>query len=138
MTASHVRIRARLKDPATTSGQPTLSVRLHIDEHWHVNANPASLDFLIPTTVAAKADDRPLTLQTTYPPGLKSDIRLGDTVIKVYENNTTIRSQLSPAAAAAATSAGGMQVSVTAQACNDKGICLPPSVMKTRVADNKE
>src|SRR5699024_10491528 len=106
----------------------------HIADGWHVNANPASLDFLIPTTVAASADSRPLSMQTAYPPGAESDVRLGETVIRVYENDTVIRSDLSSAALSAADAAGGVQVSVTAQACSDQGICLPPSKLQTRVA----
>lgn len=132
-TASQVRIQAWFPGPVAADGTRSLSVRLHIADGWHVNANPASLDFLIPTAVKAEADKQPLALQTSYPAGIKSDVRLGDTDIKVYENDTVIRSELSAAAVAAAADAGGLRVLVTAQACSDKGICLPPSVMKTHL-----
>lgn len=133
VTASHVHIQARLLGSATTSGPYTLSVHLHIDNGWHVYPNPASLNFLIPTTIAAKAGGHAIRLHTVYPPGVQSNIHLDGVDVKVYDNDATIRSQLSPAAVAAANAAGGLQVTVRAQACTDK-ICLPPSVMKTHVA----
>lgn len=132
-TASKLDIRAWFPGPVTAAGTRTLNVRLHIREGWHVNANPPSLDFLIPTTVQATAGGRPLKLNTTYPPGVHSNVRLDKTPVTVYENATTIRSELPANAVAAATAAGKLNVAVRAQACNDKGVCLPPSTLATEV-----
>ncbi|HKJ95151.1 MAG TPA: hypothetical protein VKA32_05945, partial [Gammaproteobacteria bacterium] len=67
-----------------------LTVTLHVADGWHVNAHPASLDFLIPTEVSGRVDDETVELAPTYPAGTESDIELEDTRIRVYSDGTTI------------------------------------------------
>lgn len=101
---------------------PRIRVQLAIADGWHVNANPASLDFLVPTTIDADAG----TLDIDWPDGHDSDIELGGTSIQVYSGNTTIPVRLDAAAAESVT------LRVRVQACSDSGLCLPPSTLSVK------
>lgn len=132
-SSTKVSIQAWFPGPVTTGGSRTLRVRLHIDQGWHVNANPASLEFLIPTTMQARANGQPVPLEVSYPPGRDSDIRLGGTTIEVYDDTTTLSAVVSADALAEAKAAGGLDIVVQAQSCSDKAICLAPAEITTRL-----
>lgn len=104
-----------------------LMVTLNIDDGWHVNANPASLDFLIPTTVTTRIAGKPVASPATYPPGESAGISLQGTDIKVYEDDTDIPLHLEPAATDQMDQGAALTVSVRVQSCNDTGVCLAPS-----------
>lgn len=100
---------------------------LNMDAGWHVNANPASMEFLIPTAASASADGRSLDIPVQYPPGRVSDITLGDTAIEVYDDGARIRLLPGEKDAAMLQETGELDVKVRVQACNDSGVCLAPS-----------
>jgi hypothetical protein len=102
-------------------------VTLNIDPGWHVNANPASMEFLIPTAASTTANGQPLDIPTQYPPGRVSDITLGDTAIEVYDDGASIRLIPDEEDAARLKEAGPLDLKVRVQACNDSGVCLAPS-----------
>jgi hypothetical protein len=132
-SSTRVSINASFANPVANDGSRELRVTLQIDHGWHVNAHPASLGFLIPTTIAARANGQPLPLKVSYPSGRDSGIRLGDTSIEVYDDDTTISAALTPAALKAAQAAGGLDILVRAQSCSDKGVCLPPARLTVRL-----
>lgn len=102
-------------------------VTLNIDAGWHVNANPASMEFLIPTAASATANGQSLDIPAQYPPGRVSDITLGDTAIEVYDDGASIRFLPDEEDAAKLKEAGELDLKVRVQACNDSGVCLAPS-----------
>lgn len=102
-------------------------VTLNIDSGWHVNANPATLEFLIPTAASATANGQPLDVPTQYPPGRVGDITLGETAIEVYDDGASIRLLPDEEDAAKLKEAGELDLKVRVQACNDSGVCLAPS-----------
>ncbi|HLQ84568.1 MAG TPA: protein-disulfide reductase DsbD N-terminal domain-containing protein [Salinisphaeraceae bacterium] len=111
-----------------TEDAQQLNVQLDIADGWHVNANPASLEFLIPTSITAHAGDNELAPEVDWPAGKDSGIELGGTEIQVYDSDTEIPVQLDDAAAKAL-QAGQLELEVVVQACSDDGICLPPSTL---------
>jgi hypothetical protein len=131
-SSSRVGIDARLVKPGSGDGSRRLRVRLHIAKGWHVNANPASMKALIPTTVQARINGKRAPLRVKYPSGRDSNIHLGDKTIKVYDDNTTISAVLTPAALKAAQS-GGLDVLVRVQSCSDRGVCLAPARLTTQL-----
>ncbi len=131
-SSSRVSIGARLLKPSSGDGSQRLRVRLHIDKGWHVNANPASMKALIPTTVQARSNGKRVPLRVKYPRGRDSNIHLGDKTIKVYDDHTTISAVLTPAALKAAQS-GGLDVLVRVQSCSDRGVCLAPARLTTQL-----
>lgn len=95
-------------------------VILHIRSNWHVNANPASLDYLIPTTISVEqgGEVRPVTAQ--YPAGVNSGIRVDDKELNVYEDGTRIPVSDLP-------NGPNVHLIVRVQACSSDGVCLPPA-----------
>ena len=102
---------AYYKQNDTTSGVVFLTIK----EGWHVNANPSSLEFLIPTEITVP--DKPKSIDVSYPEGHKVVTPLGE--LKVYSEEISIPFLIK---------SGEMPevVSLTAQAC-DGQTCYPPS-----------
>lgn len=119
-TADLVDIRAVRADART------LRVTLDIAGDWHVNANPASLDFLIPTVLSARAGS-PVPLTVDYPAGRDIDSGLGDAPWRVYDDGSIITATLPEANVASP-----LTVEVQVQACHDSGRCLTPDTVRTR------
>lgn len=132
-SAGKVQLQAKFADAVAKDGTRSLVVHLHMGHGWHVNAHPASMEFLIPTQVSARAGGTEVALETNYPPGVDSGIKLSGTAIKVYNDDTRIDATLPVAAVEAGKAAGSLTVAVRIQACSDKGFCLPPSRLDQRL-----
>ncbi len=91
-------------------GWRAFRVDLAIREGWHVNANPASLDFLIPTRIEGPVRG------VDYPPGESFRFEFAPEELMVYSGTTAI---------AGSVEVGQSELSVTYQACDDRR-CLPP------------
>lgn len=113
----------------------TLAVRLQIAPGWHVNANPASLDYLVPTTLSVESNLRERLPSTAeYPAGEDSGIRLDNKAILVYDDGAIIR--LHPASRSLHTFPRDAVINVLArvQACSDDGICLAPATVNAALS----
>lgn len=132
-SASKVDVNAEYTKQSTDMETQLVRVKLNIADGWHVNAHPASLDFLVPTAIQAKAGGKTLALDIDWPEGHNSGIVLGGTAIKVYSDNTVIPVRLSPAATQAVHSVGQLSLNIRVQACSDDGLCLPPSTLDVRL-----
>jgi len=108
----------RLGTAESTNGTPwrPLEVRLEIADGWHVNANPASNEFLIPTRLEVRGGD---LRGLRYPPGRKRALGFSQDEIAVYDGKVTIHGELRPAESGEAT------LRLTYQACDEER-CLPP------------
>lgn len=105
----------------------TLVVRLSIDEGWHVNANPASLPFLIPTAV--ELSDGVQMERIHYPPGIAFQPAFSDEALSVYEGHVAVRATLP-----AEFDGTSPSVAVRYQAC-DHQRCLPPAVSHAELTE---
>lgn len=115
-TARRVHVVAVRRDDTNDA----LTVTLRIDPGFHINANPASYKYLIPTAlnlpgVRATRVDYPLP--TYFKP------KFADNRIAVYEGTVAITAYFAPGALAHLPLFG---MTVTAQACTD-AICFPPA-----------
>ncbi|MDE2289931.1 MAG: disulfide bond formation protein DsbD [Burkholderiales bacterium] len=119
-SSQHVSVSIALRDR-------NAEVTLHIQPGWHVNAHPASLEYLIPTTILAGRDGSLHEVQAKYPPGRSSGIVIDGKDIQVYEDGTVIRI---PGFA----SLNGDPIVVRVQACSTRGICLPPANVAASMA----
>ncbi len=101
-------------------------VTLHIDDGYHVNANPASYAYLIATSVAF--DGQTPTL-VRYPQATLFKPAFAPAGLKVYEGNVTL---------VAVFSKGTMRkdrplsATVSTQAC-DSEVCLPPAKLTVQI-----
>lgn len=123
-------------DRSGTLESDEIVLTLDIDPGWHVNANPASMEFLIPTAASATANGQPLNILAQYPPGRVSDITLGETAIEVYDDGASIRLLPDEEDAARLKEAGQLDLKVRVQACNDSGVCLAPSDLSLTLESN--
>jgi uncharacterized protein len=115
-TEDHVR--AEVHRASSTSGM--LLIILRIDPGYHINANPASNEYLIPTSVAVTGA---VPERIAYPPALRFKPKFADDPIDVYEGTVSIAVIL-PSALHDRMS--DLKIKVTAQACTEE-ICLPPA-----------
>lgn len=116
-SADHVRVLA-LRDG------DDVTARITIDDGWHINTNPASLEFLIPTALSLTANGKPLDASVSYPEGETIDVGL-DKPIDVFSHRVEITAQPANAPANAP-----IQAVVRVQACSNKGRCLMPSTLR--------
>lgn len=107
-------------------GKPfEILVTLNIKQPYHVNANPASERFLIPTTVSVEPVAGITFAQPQYPKGHQREFAFtGGKKIAVYEGKTVIRIVATPAKSLKAGSVT-IRGKVNYQACDEKS-CYPP------------
>jgi hypothetical protein len=119
-TADHVHIAAR-------KAGDTLLITLRIDPGYHINANPASNDYLIPTSVTF---DGISAERVTYPPAMSFKPAFAEEPIDVYDSIVTVAVTFP---AHALDRIHELAFTVIAQACT-KAICLPPDEIAGRAA----
>ena len=95
---------------AGVGGFRPFRVTLRLAEGWHVNANPASSRFLVPTEVRGEVRE------VVYPPGTSMKLAFSDEAIAVYSGEVRIAGELASDATT---------VTLIYQACDDTR-CLSP------------
>jgi uncharacterized protein YyaL (SSP411 family) len=123
-TAGHVRASAEARSGID---HDDITVTLLVDKGYHINANPASFDYLIPTRLAIEA----LTdFQVTYPDATVIKPKFAPDGLKVYQGLVTL-SATAPRGSVGRGKAVVGQLMV--QACNEE-ICLPPATLPVTIA----
>jgi hypothetical protein len=122
-SASHVKATAQ---GASLADHDEILVTLTIDPGYHLNANPASADYLMPTVVTVpSAPDAKIT----YPAGQVFKSKFSPEGISVYEGSVAIRAELPRGRLASAEST---PLRINVQVCTAQ-ICLPPATLTTSV-----
>jgi hypothetical protein len=116
-SAEHVHV---LGSALTLAGDDELVVRIRIDQGFHVNANPATFENLIPTSLTF-AEIKPTRI--SYPPSLRFKPKFLDQSLDVYEGEIAIAAFFPKGTVSRSVP---LRATVTAQACTDV-ICLPPA-----------
>ncbi|MDP6517306.1 MAG: thioredoxin domain-containing protein [Alphaproteobacteria bacterium] len=96
------------------------TITLAIEDSWHINANPASLDFLIPTTVVF---DRFAPARIAYPAPVRFAPAWMADGLDVYEGRVRLIARFAPGTFAGQATVDAV---ITAQACNET-TCLAPA-----------
>ena len=117
-------------EASVDTARSMLVATLAIDDGWHVNANPAAFDFLIPTVLATTAVDGPDLPDPAYPDARTLDTPLGP--FTVYEDGAEITIAL-PADVLAAADSIRFRLELRTQACDDEGVCLLPATLEATV-----
>ena len=123
-----VRARAFLDvDRLPAGGSCRIVLFLDIDEPWHINANPAMPDFLVPTelTVASKQGIRISGLR--YPPAQKATLPGFEKPLHVYSRRAILFGTLTIPRSAAGRE--NLVLKIRYQACDDAR-CLPPKTIE--------
>jgi uncharacterized protein len=122
-SAAHVKAATQ---GASHADHDEILVTLTIDPGYHLNANPASIDYLIPTVVTVlNAPDATIT----YPTGQIFKPKFSPEGIAVYEGSVAIRAELPKGRLASTTST---QLRINVQACTAQ-VCLPPASLMASV-----
>jgi uncharacterized protein YyaL (SSP411 family) len=124
VTADHVRVTASAM--SVPDGEQVL-VTIKVDDKFHINANPASFDFLIPTSVEFKGI-KPAKVE--YPKPIRFTAEFAPEGFDVYEGSIAVIAKFPKGSLRGIKS---IQGAVTAQACTNQ-ICLPPSTLPISTA----
>ena len=119
---------------ARAGGSVTASVRLDIAEGYHVNANPPTHSYLIPTQVDLAAEPGVAAGKPTYPSPLKKKFAFDPQPLAVYEKEATVNLPLN-VDAAATKGARTLRARVRVQPCDDQA-CYPPRTVETTLELN--
>lgn len=118
-------------------GKCPVAIELTVAEGWHVNANPASEDYLIPTEVKVSSGQKVRLTRVKYPEGHDLSAEAGETPQVVYDGKVMIYGVLETDATELAEQAE-VTVEIHYQACRDK-VCERPDklrlVGKLQIAD---
>jgi thioredoxin:protein disulfide reductase len=113
--------------PATiaSGGRGEAVLTIKVRDTWHINANPPSLDYMIPTEVSVTPVGGITVGKPAYPAAREQKLSFEEKPLKVYDHEFQIRV---PLIAVAGTSEGKVTLKGTIgfQACNDQ-VCLAPS-----------
>lgn len=112
--------------PATIAvgGRGEVVVTLSVLPGWHINANPPSLDYMIPTEVKIDAAHGVRAGRPAYPRPHKEKLSFEDSELLVYDAESQVRVPLEASMARPGSYTLNGQVSY--QACND-AVCLAPT-----------
>ncbi|MGZ4997274.1 MAG: DUF255 domain-containing protein [Methylobacter sp.] len=116
-TRAYVKVSA--PEPKREGNNLIVTVVLDIAQGWHINANPASLDFLIPTSVDVREDSGKAEVAPAYPDARSMATPLGE--VNVYEGKVSI-----PLKVTLPESTENLRLLVRVQACKE-ATCLAPS-----------
>lgn len=115
-------------DRLSVGGKTRIAISLTVSPGWHINQNPASPDFLIPTTVKIQSKQGTKLTNLKFPAGKDHRLEGEPDAFLVYEGTITIFGDLEADAMAAGQSEE-FELHINYQACNDDG-CEQPRTLK--------
>lgn len=107
-----------------SGGAGEAAVRLDIASGYHVNANPASDKFYLPTELRAEAQEGITPGKPVYPASVTRKLSFSEKPLAVYEGQALIKLPLR-ADKSATQGRHTFRAKIRVQPCNDQG-CLPP------------
>ncbi len=105
-----------------------VELQLKIAAGWHINANPAGQDNLIPTTVAVDANASVEIVDITYPKGKTTRFEFSSASLNVYEKSLTISMRVKKQPNITREKNVPITLKLTYQPCNDTE-CLFPETL---------
>ena len=105
-----------------------VELQLKIAAGWHINANPAGQDYLIPTTVELDANAPVEIVEVAYPKGRSTRFAFSDQPLNVYEESLTISLRLKQKPNVQRKKNAPITLKLTYQPCNDTE-CLFPATL---------
>ena len=109
-------------------------VRLQISNGYHVNANPASFSYLIPTQLELTPADGVAVEFITYPDPLTKKFSFSEKPLAVYEGEATLKARLKTDKASKP-GTHNLSAKLRVQACDDK-VCYAPGAIDLVVPVN--
>lgn len=110
------------------------TVRLTIQNGYHVNANPPTYPYLRPTVLEISASDGVSTGSVTYPKAVDKKFPFAEKPLAVYEGETDVKALLK-ADKTAKKGERSIQARLRIQACDDQ-VCYPPGAIELQIPVN--
>jgi hypothetical protein len=130
-SADVVKVRAAdISIPA--GGNAGATMTLSISPGYHINANPATFSYLIPTAVSPGKTEGIIAGKPVYPLAQKKKFQFAEEPLAVYEGEVQIRLPLR-VEANAGKGARSLPIDLRVQAC-DSEKCYAPDTLKTTIA----
>lgn len=127
--ADRVSAKAYLSTSKLQPGTPCeLAIVLKIEDKWHINANPSSEKFLVPTTISVKSSAGSTIERWNYPTGEPFKAEGIAMPVRVYGGEVTVIGKLAVPSDIAGT-LESLELTVRYQACNATQ-CEAPRTMK--------
>ena len=117
-------------DKLERGGKCPVAIELTIAKEWHINANPANPDFMIPTEIKITSPQKIKMTRVKYPKHELLEVEGQEEPSHVYGNKVMIYTLLEIDAAEMAEK-GELEVEIKFQACNSK-TCEAPDVIKLK------
>jgi thiol:disulfide interchange protein DsbD len=111
-------------DKLTPNAHFRLAVVIDVGAHWHINANPANVEGLIPTTLTLQPPASIVIDRIVYPKGATTKVAWSDGPVALYTGRTIIFAE-GHVSADATTGPLKLEGSLRYQACNDS-VCIAP------------
>lgn len=105
-----------------------VELQLKIAAGWHINANPAGQDHLIPTTVAVAVNAPVEIVDIAYPKGRTTRFEFSDEPLNIYEESLMISLRLKQKPNVVRKKNAPITLKLTYQPCNDTE-CLFPETL---------
>lgn len=118
-------VKAMVQPAEISAGESAeATVRLTIQSGYHVNANPPTFSYLIPTELTITPADGVSVGALSYPPPINVKLSFSEKPLAVYEGDIEIRATLK-ADKSASPGEYSLASKLRIQACDDQ-VCYPP------------
>ena len=125
-------VKVNSSESSVTAGQSVdAAIKLSIKPGFHVNANPPTFSYLIPTEVTTAKVEGITVGKPVYPAAVKRKFQFADEPLAVYEGEALVTLPLH-VAGAAAKGPRSLPFTVRVQACDEQQ-CFPPAILNTTI-----
>ncbi len=108
-------------------GSAQLAIEIKITNPWHINANPASEEFLVPTEVALELPAGVTLRGIVYPPGTEKKLEFAEAPLRLYEGVTYVGAVID-IADDVPLGESIIKATITYQACDNEKCLLPQTL----------
>jgi Disulphide bond corrector protein DsbC len=115
---------------ALSAGAASVDIVIVIDPGYHINANPATFPYLIPTELTTEKVEGLEAGKPIYPTAEKKKFQFADEPLAVYEGEIKIKL---PLRVISSNGSKQLPVNLRVQACNQEE-CFPPDTLHTTIA----
>lgn len=120
----HVQAKGYLNTSRLVRGRDCrVAIELTMEPGWHINANPARPDFVIPLTITADGSAGVELVEIDYPKGINLEVEGIETPLSVYEGTVLVTGTLR--IPDGAPEVLDLRLKLKLQTCNNQ-TCLPP------------
>lgn len=108
-------------------GSAQVAVEIRITEPWHINANPASEEFLVPTEVAFTLPEGVTLRGVAYPEGVEKKLEFAEGALRLYEGVVYVGAVLDVTDKVPLGDLN-LTATITYQACDNEKCLLPQTL----------